>query len=105
MTIMKKKKSAFAGFLTAEGLAALSATPSTVPQSVQAAKQETAIAQQQNKQQTPVQVPASSQAEEMPTHIGGVPMGNYFARFGRTPKWYGENCVRRGTHKKTNKKR
>ncbi len=101
----KGKRNGLLGFLSAAGLAALAAIPSTVPQNVQAAKQETAITQQQNRQQTPVQAPTSTQVtDQLPTHLGGLALGGYNSRFGCTPKWYGENIVRRGTHKRTNKK-
>jgi hypothetical protein len=100
-----KKRSGFLGFLSAAGLAALSAIPSVGVPSPQAQKQETNISQQQNKQQAPVQAPTSSQAiDQLPTHMGGLALGGKSSNFGIAPKWYGENMVRRGTHKRTNKR-
>ena len=101
---MKKRRSGFLGFLSAAGLAALTAIPSTVPQNVQAAKQETNINSPSQKQQTPIQAPVNTQVtDQLPTHMGGLALGGKNSGFGFSPKFYGENIVRRGTHKRTNK--
>lgn len=99
-----KKRSGFLGFLSAAGLAALTAIPSTVPQNVRATTQETTINQSTQKQQSPVQAPTSTQVtDQLPTHMGGLALGGKNSNFGFSPKFYGENIVRRGTHKRTNK--
>lgn len=100
-----KKRSGFLGFLSAAGLATLSAIPSTVPQNVQAAKQETSINQTQNqKQQTPVQAPVNTQVtDQLPTHMGGLRLGGKNSNFGIPPHIYGMYYVRKGTHKRTNR--
>jgi hypothetical protein len=102
---MKKKRSGFLGFLSAAGLAALTAIPSTVPQNVQAAKQETNVNAPSQKQQSPIQAPVNTQiTDQLPTHMGGLALGGKNSNFGIPPHIYGTYHVRRGTHKRSNKK-
>lgn len=42
---------------------------------------------------------------ERPSHLGGIPLVNYWPNHGIPPQEYGERYVKRGTHKKTNKRR
>src|SRR6185312_11176057 len=102
----KQKRSGFVGLLSAAALASLAAIPAAFPANVQAAKQETTLnANQQDKQQSPVQAPTSTQVtDQLPTHMGGVALGGKHSHFGIPPNVYGMYHVRRGTHKKTNRK-
>ena len=103
---MKSKKSmgrTAAGILAAIGLAGLTAM-NPLPQNVNNSqdsqnavnqnvnnKKESAPVQQQNTRQTPT-----------PQFIGGLPMAGWRGDYGNSPQWYGENKVRKGTHKRTN---
>ena len=97
---MAKRKNII-GIIAAVGMGALAMVPSLKENSIQV-KQEISFNKIQQKQQTPIQAPQSSKIvnDALPSHMGGLALGGKNYGFGISPKYYGENIVRRGTHKK-----
>lgn len=61
---------------------------------------------EQRSNENPKQLPGTevSRRQQRVQHAGGFDVVTTKG-FGMEPQWYGENIVRKGTHKRTNKKR